>query len=132
MLGIDAPWCVFISSKRGLSFVAYPYQGAMREPECWDRRRETYSHVFFCTLSPRGSFHNQNVNRVTVSRGALTGGHRVCLPLCKTKYSSHQIIYFINILKFKRIMDMKELTINVTSALESATEASLEGEVRGT
>ena len=29
-------------------------------------------------------------------------------------------------------MDMKELTINVTSALESAPEASLEGEVLGT
>jgi len=29
-------------------------------------------------------------------------------------------------------MDMKELTINVTSALESAPEASMEGEVLGT
>ena len=28
-------------------------------------------------------------------------------------------------------MDMKELTRNVTSALESATEASMEGEVLG-
>ena len=28
-------------------------------------------------------------------------------------------------------MDMKELTCDVTSALESAPEASLEGEVRG-
>ena len=29
-------------------------------------------------------------------------------------------------------MDMKELAINVTSALESAPEASMEGEVLGT
>ena len=29
-------------------------------------------------------------------------------------------------------MDKKELTINVTSALESALEASMEGEVLGT
>ena len=29
-------------------------------------------------------------------------------------------------------MDKKELTINVTSALESAPEASMEGEVLGT
>ena len=35
-------------TRRGLACVAYPYMGAMREPEYRDRRGETNSHVFFC------------------------------------------------------------------------------------
>ena len=38
---------VYNITRRGLACVAYPYLGAMREPENRDRRGEINSHVFF-------------------------------------------------------------------------------------
>jgi len=37
---------VYISLGVGWLYVAYPYVGAMRRPGKWDRRGETFSHVF--------------------------------------------------------------------------------------
>ena len=48
--GIVVPWCIYIAW-RGLSCVAYPHQGAMLEPVVRDKRGETYSHVFFVSVS---------------------------------------------------------------------------------
>ena len=40
--------CIYNTTRRGLACVAYPYLGAMRRPDCWDKREGTNSHVFFC------------------------------------------------------------------------------------
>ena len=42
--------CVYISADVGRLYVAYPYEGAMREPEQRDKRGGTYSHVFFVSI----------------------------------------------------------------------------------
>jgi hypothetical protein len=34
-------------TRRGQAYVAYPYLGAMRRPDCGDRHGGTNSHVFF-------------------------------------------------------------------------------------
>ena len=40
--------CIYNTTRRGLACVAYPYLGAMRRPDCRDKREGTNSHVFFC------------------------------------------------------------------------------------
>ena len=40
-------------TRRGLACVAYPYDGAMREPDYRDRRGGTISHVFFVSINLR-------------------------------------------------------------------------------
>ena len=39
--------CIYNITRRGLACVAYPYLGAMRRPDCGDRRGGINSHVFF-------------------------------------------------------------------------------------
>ena len=65
-----------ISLDVGRLYVAYPYLGAMREPDCRDRRGEKlYSHVFFYACNRDSSIVKMLV--MTASRGALAGGY-VC------------------------------------------------------
>ena len=45
--------CIYNTTRRGLACVAYPYVGAMRRPEYWDRHGGTNSHVFFCFHKPK-------------------------------------------------------------------------------
>jgi hypothetical protein len=45
----------------GRLYVAYPYQGAMREPECWDRHGEE--------LTPTSFFVSIILLKVLASRG---------------------------------------------------------------
>ena len=62
-------------------YVAYPHIGAMLEPDCKDRRgMKLVSTSFFVPVCQAAVSIIKNVNRVTVSRGALTGGIVCAFP----------------------------------------------------
>ena len=53
--------CIYNITRRGLACVAYPYLGAMRRPDCGDRRGGINSHVFFIS--------NKITNCITLNLG---------------------------------------------------------------
>ena len=100
-LFVGVYWRMYIlSSDVGRLYVAYPFLGAMREPDCRDRRGEKhYSHVFFC-------IHRFNNVSVT-DKGRV--GQAIAYSLNNWKFNLIQFIHIINNLKIFKHYEQKIL-----------------------
>ena len=100
-----------ISPDVGRLYVAYPSLGAMRRPDCWDRRGEKlYSHVFFC-------FHKFGCFSVNGDDGwqGSAGQHTYCVPSTQTprckpekQKTTNTFIYYQTLLTIKHFKRMKK------------------------
>ena len=61
--------CIYNTTRRGLACVAYPYLGAMRRPDCKDRRGGTNSHVFFISIIFTPEFRNDYFRYIVTEQG---------------------------------------------------------------
>ena len=74
-LGIHAVVCVYIITGVGRLDVAYPYLGAMREPDDRDRRERDILPRLFC-------FHK--FFAIVDRHGEVAGQHTLCVSICRT------------------------------------------------